>query len=247
MRLEVFLLQHVPSLRIPVSILIEKGTDFHDFIMDLRANRSLSSLIVTLLKAYHEDRDIKTIFDVSLTSDDSLTEIKAQLERVRLEHNKNIMTTSMLGSRVSESLEDISKPLNNKYTEGSQSTQNMQLLPSGVDSSILDRLSSLESILPKIDQKLNSILSSLSSPTTPKSETNLSVPSDTNEVKSRSNSQDSDFLSIIAALDSSNVEDFESTSTSNTSTQSKVDNEVGTTPTAKKPSSFGKALKSINK
>lgn len=182
-------LRKAPTIRIPVSLVFEsESAFFQDFVMDLRENRTLSTLIVDLLKAYYEHNDIKSILDVAIISDSPMTEIQAQLERVKLEHQKNIFATSMLQQHTEASLSDVEFRVTQEDSTSSSPTSSSEsgLLTGQVssappitspvsaspDTAVLSRLSALESTIPSIDRKLDDLMALMAKQmlTTPSSE-----------------------------------------------------------------------------
>lgn len=161
-------------IRIPVSLAFEKNSDFYqEFILDLKDQRQLSTLIVDLLYAYYQDKDLKSIMDVVITSDDPMSAVRDQISRVKMEHNKNMMTTSMLHQHTKDSLEDVESQMQGtspEHTDNSSphlleagaSQHSTPVVEEKLSDGVLSRLSALESALPSIDQKLSDLVSLMS-------------------------------------------------------------------------------------
>lgn len=83
--------------RIPVSLKVDVDSEFYtDFFEGLKANRTLSSFIMTLLEAYFQDKSIKKAINSVISKTESSTSLREQLDRIERNNNQNIMTSNML-------------------------------------------------------------------------------------------------------------------------------------------------------
>lgn len=138
------------STRIPISLKFDDSTDFYkEFVVGMRNDKSLAGFIVDILKAYHENESIREQVNEMLNIYDPLTEIKKQIERAQLEHNKTIMSASILSQHVSSATEN----LFNETPKGSQDY---------AESDVLSRVEAMEKSFSSIEEKLKFVLEKLS-------------------------------------------------------------------------------------
>lgn len=149
-------------IRIPVSLKVDIDSDFYkDFILPLREDRRLSDFIEKLLLAYYEDDGIKELVDNRIMASSSASFIREQLERIHMEHLKNIMTTKMLKQQVEKTKMfvegaiagdegDIEIKLLSRVSEVGEGKE--------VETGLNERLSALERAIPDIYSKLDAVL-----------------------------------------------------------------------------------------
>lgn len=116
-----------------------------NYLLDLKDSRQLSSTIIDMLKAYYEDEEVKRAYDNYVASNGPMAEIQKQLERIQLEHNKTVMTTSMLNNQVDQ----VKSQAETKHEDSVAQEDNK---PVSVDPEILQRLEAIEKALPNITQ-----------------------------------------------------------------------------------------------
>lgn len=85
--------------RLPVSLRFDDSdTEFYcEFIEKKKNNRELSTLILDLLHVYHEDEEVQKKVDNYSVNQSPYLHIHEELQRIALEHNRQSISTSMLG------------------------------------------------------------------------------------------------------------------------------------------------------
>lgn len=85
--------------RLPISLRFDdEDSDFYfGFIEVKKNNRELSSLILNLLHLYYENEEVRNLMDEYLLSKSPYIKIHEEIQRITLEHNRQAVTTSMLG------------------------------------------------------------------------------------------------------------------------------------------------------
>lgn len=85
--------------RLPISLRFDdEDSDFYfGFIEVKKNNRELSSLILNLLHLYYENEEVRNLMDEYLLSKSPYIKIHEEIQRITLEHNRQTVTTSMLG------------------------------------------------------------------------------------------------------------------------------------------------------
>jgi hypothetical protein len=131
------------SIRIPISLKFDETSDFYnDFVFDMRDRRTLSDFIVSVLKTYYENADIRDAIDNVLGVHDPLSLARQHIERAQLQHQKSVMSTSLLERQM-----DKTKTAVQQTDSDSTNTDIVQ-----------KRLETLEKSLPSMDEKMNQIL-----------------------------------------------------------------------------------------
>lgn len=140
------------SIRIPVSLKFDNTSSFYnDFVWDMKEHKTLSDFIVKMLKLYYENNQVRDAVNLALELDDPIAEVRKQIERAQLEHNKSMMGTHMLESEL------------NKHR--TPSDPNTPLLTTSqepvVSEEVMQRIADIEKSLPSIDSKMDTILNLL--------------------------------------------------------------------------------------
>ena len=84
------------TFRIPVSLKFDTDDMFYGLIKPARDNKTLTTLIINLLRAYYEDEEIQRLVDARVAGDNILRELNEDLERISLEHSKSMAQVSAL-------------------------------------------------------------------------------------------------------------------------------------------------------
>lgn len=83
--------------RIPLSIKVDRGESlYQNLIAPARDEGRLTTLIIELLRAYYDDDVVRKCVDKRMEKTDELKAVQDQIERMLLEHAKNIAQTQAL-------------------------------------------------------------------------------------------------------------------------------------------------------
>lgn len=83
--------------RIPLSIKVDRGESlYQNLIAPARDEGRLTTLIIELLRAYYDDEVVRNCVDKRMTKTDEFKAVQDQIERMLLEHAKNIAQTQAL-------------------------------------------------------------------------------------------------------------------------------------------------------
>lgn len=91
--------------RIPTSLKFDEDSEIYEhLILPLKTDKYLSTFLVDLLNVYYEQQDVRKLVDSYLGIHDPMEEIKNQIQRIQLEHQKSRMHIDSLSSTIHESL-----------------------------------------------------------------------------------------------------------------------------------------------
>lgn len=116
--------------RLPISLRFddEDSEFYYGFIEIKKENRELSTLILNLLHVYYENELVRNAVDDYMLAKSPYMQIHEELQRIALEHNKQSVSTSMLGDFTRNEASKISEPSKQKEKETSNESDNVLML-----------------------------------------------------------------------------------------------------------------------
>lgn len=114
--------------RLPISLRFDdEDADFYyGFIEQKKNDRELSTLILDLLYAYYDDKEIQSLVDTYIFNRNPYIEIQNQLNRIASEHSRHIQSASMLKDFTANEQKKVSEPP--KQDTGQSNEENKQIL-----------------------------------------------------------------------------------------------------------------------
>lgn len=123
--------------RLPISLKFDdEDSDFYNgFIEQKKNDRELSTLILNLLHVYYENESVRQAVDDYILDQSPFMKVHEALERIVLEHNKQRVSTSMLGSYVEnekkstiEQKEEVVSKFEDEEVEKEDSVEDVKLI-----------------------------------------------------------------------------------------------------------------------
>ena len=116
--------------RLPISLRFDdEDSDFYyGFIEIKKENRELSTLILNLLHVYYENELVRNAVDDYMIAKSPYMQIHEELQRIALEHNKQSVSTSMLGDYTKNEASKISEPSKQENKGSSNESENVLML-----------------------------------------------------------------------------------------------------------------------
>lgn len=170
------------SIRVPVSLKFDTEAEFYNnFVLDLKENKQLSDFAVNMLKAYYEHDEVKAALAPYIESTNPFAEARLQLERIQLQHTKNIMTTTMMAQHTQSAIVGMEQNISLGETPKQEKVESLGApsQPSQPQSDLEERLKMVEKALPTILDMLGEIKGSMDSkpvPVTTAVEAPISAP-----------------------------------------------------------------------
>lgn len=138
------------SERIPVSLKLEIDQDYYtDFVVPKRDAKELSPFIVDLLKAYYYDESVRTVVDDYIYNNSVSSEALRQLDRIKAQHSRSVMTTSILEGQVNSARD---------HAEEGIPDYGMNSGSGSMDAALKERLDTLEKAIPDLTDKMEKMM-----------------------------------------------------------------------------------------
>ena len=83
-------------IRIPLSLKVEKDELYFNLIQPARQDKSLTRLILVVLRAYYEDDEIRRLVDTRTSGSEILKSLNEEIDKVNMEHNKSVAQVNAL-------------------------------------------------------------------------------------------------------------------------------------------------------
>lgn len=133
--------------RLPISLRFDdEDSDFYyGFIEQKKNDRELSTLILDLLRVYYENEIVRNLVDEAIIRKSPYMAIHEELERIAFEHNKQKVSTSMLGDFTENEKKRVSDPPEPVKKEEKQPEDSLLMLPE-------DTLKELQSLRDEVSQ-----------------------------------------------------------------------------------------------
>lgn len=114
--------------RLPISLRFDdEDADFYyGFIEQKKNDRELSTLILDLLYAYYDDKEIQSLVDTYIFNKNPYIEIQNQLNRIASEHSRHIQSASMLKDFTANEQKKVSEPPKQDTSQNNE--ENKQIL-----------------------------------------------------------------------------------------------------------------------
>jgi hypothetical protein len=100
-------------IRIPMSLKFDLDDMYYDFIEPVRRDKSLSKIIVKILRAYYEDDEVRCLIDSHDAGMEVLKMLNDQIDKIAMEHSRVIAHTNALKFET----ESIREEINGNSTE----------------------------------------------------------------------------------------------------------------------------------
>lgn len=225
--------------RLPISLRFDDDdADFYyGFIEQKKNDRELSTLILDLLYAYYEDKEIQSMVDTYILNKNPYIEIQNQLNRIASEHSRHIQSASMLKDYTANEQKKVSEPPKQDTSQGNEENKQILALTETVERLVkeIDELKRVkpEVVEPKIDAPI--IISNPIKEESFITQTEIPVPVESQVVEK---------LKIEKPIVKKPAIEVEAKEEEKTTESILVVNSVSD-DVVKKPASFGKLLNSV--
>lgn len=154
--------------RLPISLRFDDDdADFYyGFIEQKKNDRELSTLILDLLYAYYDDKEIQSLVDTYIFNKNPYIEIQNQLNRIATEHSKHIQSTSMLKDFTANEQKKASEPPKQDTSQNNDENKQILALIQTVErmGKEIDELKKVQTGTPIVDKVEEPIISVESTP-----------------------------------------------------------------------------------
>lgn len=222
--------------RLPISLRFDdEDSDFYyGFIEQKKNDRELSTLILDLLRVYYENEIVRNLVDEAIIRKSPYMAIHEELERIAFEHNRQKVSTSMLGDFTENEKKRVSDPPEPVKKEENQTEESLLMLPEATLKelqSLRDEVSQMKDMKKELAE-MKKILTSVTSQNS--SSEVVEVESERPPMIEVRENQPSNTSVEVSFVEKKEKEEKDRPDIG------KVEKPVG-----KKPASFGKLLKSV--
>lgn len=224
--------------RLPISLRFDdEDSDFYyGFIEQKKNDRELSTLILDLLRVYYENEIVRNLVDEAIIRKSPYMAIHEELERIAFEHNRQKVSTSMLGDFTENEKKRVSDPPEPVKKEENQTEESLLMLPEATLKelqSLRDEVSQMKDMKKELAE-MKKILTSVASQNSSSEVVEVEVECERPPIVEVRENQPSNTSVEVSFVEKKEKEE-----------KDKPDIGKAEKPVGKKPASFGKLLKSV--